>query len=157
MKSLLFPFLNFGALLAFVFWKTKAPFSAFMRQRRQVVQEDIQRTSAALADASARQKEFDSRLKGVSVEIDALRSHSRQDAEAKRLHTLTEAKRLADQIVSDARLVAEQLVVDFRNQLAADTAAQVIQRAERALKSRLTTDDRVKFNREFSSQLERNP
>lgn len=157
MKSLLFPFLNFGALLAFIFWKTKGPFSAFMAQRRHQAQDDFKRTAAALADAVARQKEFDARLKGLSVEIDALRAHSRQDAEAKKLHTLTEAKRLADQIVSDARLASEQMVVDFRNHLAADTASQVIQRAERALKSRLTGDDRVRFNREFSSQLERNP
>jgi F0F1-type ATP synthase membrane subunit b/b' len=155
MNTLLYPFLNFAALFGFIAWKTRKPFAAYMKARRAQVAEEFQRTAVALADANARQREFDSRLKGLSVEIEALRNHSRQDAEAKRLHVLNDAKRLADQIVSDARLSAEQMVVDFRAQLVGETAQQVIHRAERALKSKLTGDDRVRFAREFSHQLER--
>jgi F0F1-type ATP synthase membrane subunit b/b' len=154
MQSLLFPFLNLAALVALIVWKTKGPFVVFMAARRKTVEDELKRTAAALAEATSKQKEFDARLKGLAVEIEALRSQSRRDAEAKGLQILTEAKRLGDQIVSDARMAGDQMVVDFRAQLVAETAHQVIGRAERALKARLTGDDRVRFNREFSSQLE---
>lgn len=149
------PAINLGVLLAFLFVKLKDPVRASVAARSVNVRDEVARVEGQLKTAQDRHAEFTAKLKAIEAEVAAIREEARQDGAAARTRIQNEAKRLGAQIVADAQSNSQALFGDLRNLLRRELGEQVLDRAERLIRERLTHDDRVRIRRAFSQQVEK--
>ncbi len=154
MKALIFSFLNFGILLAFLFWKARKPFFDYVAQRAADFRRDVESVAELLHRAKGQNDEFAAKLKAIEAEVVSMRQAARADADVSRKHIIEEARRLAVVIVADSRRSAEAAGADLKGQLRAELAVLVIASAESQIRSRLTSDDRKRIRSDFSRQVE---
>ena len=154
MQTLFAPFVNFVILVGALVYYTRKPTRDFVQARHSRIRNEVQRVEGQLRTAQARYDEFSAKLKAMDAEIQAIRSQTRQDAEAMKIRIVTEAKRLSAQIVTDSKSAAEHVFADFKNQLKSQLGSAILDRAEAILRQRITAEDRIRVRREFSRQVE---
>jgi len=153
MHPLIAPAVNLGLLLGFLFWKLREPAKSFVRTRHATVRDEVEKSARDLKSARAKFDEFAARISTFSSEAAMLHQQAVADAQAMKSRLITESKRLSAVIVVDATSAASAMFSDFKGQLRSELANRVLDRAEAALQSRLTSDDRIRIRREFSTQV----
>jgi F0F1-type ATP synthase membrane subunit b/b' len=152
--SLIPSVINLAILLGVLYHYTRKPLAAFVLTRHDSLRDELKRVRDQLKAAQEKFDEFSAKLKAIDAEIAALRAQSRQDAQAMKQRVVAEAQRASAMIVTDARAAAEGLYSELRGQLYLDMLASVVDRAERLMRDRLTSDDRTRIRQEFSKQVE---
>ena len=153
--SLIAPFFNVTVLVGVLVYFLRKPISDFVSSRHAGLRDEVQRVSEQLRQSQSQFEEFSAKLKAIHAEISALREQAKQDAEATRARVVNDAKKLSAVILSDAKSSADAAFGDLKTQLRTELANRVLERAEALLRERLTSDERVRIRREFSSQLEK--
>jgi len=154
MESLFAPCFNLVLLVGILVVKLRAPLRDFVSQRHESIASEIQAVREQLRKAQAQFVEFSDKLKAVDSEIAAMREQVRQDSAAMKDKVVSEASRMAGVVEADAKRSASGLYSELKGQLYSELCIRVLDRAESLLKDRVTGDDRVRIQREFSQQLE---
>lgn len=154
MKALIFSFINFGLLVAFLVWKARKPLLDYVAERAAVLKKEVDSVSELLLQAKTQSEEFSAKLKAIEAEVISLRQAARVEAEQMKKQLIEEARRLAVIIVADSKHAAEAAGVELRDQLRAELAIMVVQTAETQIRARLTGDDRARMRQEFSRKVE---
>lgn len=155
MHTLIAPTINLLILLAVLGHYLKEPLKAFVTGRHDSIREELHSVRDQLSGAKKKFAEFSAKLTALGEEVSRLKAQSKVDAEAMRQRVLADAKKLSVNIKADAQASAQSLYGELKGQLRHELGAQVLDRAEAILKTRLTGDDRVRIRQEFSMQLER--
>lgn len=155
METLVAPAINLAILVSILGYYLRQPLKGFVRTRHDTLRDEVERVGNQLKLAQAKFDEFSAKLKAIDAEVAALKEQARQDSEAMKVRVINDAKRLSQTIVTDARSSAQSVYVDLKNDLRRDLANRVLDKAEALLRSRLTGDDRIRIQREFSRQVER--
>lgn len=153
MHELLWPALNFLALIGMVSFYVRKPAKDFIEQRHLTLKQEVQGVRKSLKAAQDQADDLRAKMKSLDVEVAAIRDQGIQQAQALKLKTLSEAQRLSGVIVSDARNVADGLYGDLKMQLLREVGEKVTMRAEKMLQSRLTHDEKAKIRGDFSKSL----
>lgn len=154
MSELLPKFFNLAILVGVLAYYCRKPLKEFLFERHRVLKDELESTQAKLSEAQKKFQDYSARLQSLETEIAQLIQASRQEAEQSKVRILTEAKKMADTIIVDAKRASETMKNEFRDQIRAEFAAQVLVRAETLLRGKLTGDDRVRLLKDFSKQVE---
>jgi len=152
--ELILPFLNFIALIGILVYFLRKPLSDFVQTRHVTVRDELAQVRTLLGDAQRKHSEFTSRLAQLQGEVVQIHQQMKSDAEEARTRILNDARKLGDSVVADARSTSTALYNDLKSRLYSELSTQVLDRAEKILRERLTGDDRVRIRQEFSRQVE---
>ena len=155
MHSLAISFLNFFILIGLLVYKLRQPLKDFVLMRHQSLREEIFSVREQLRLASERFEDYSKKLSQVDLEIQALRQQLKEDISQINQKILIEARKTSEAVVADARTSAQSLVSDLKADLYSDLVYRVVNRSERLVKERLTSDEKVRIQQEFSKQVER--
>ena len=155
MHSLAISFLNFSILVGLLIYKLRQPLKDFVLARHKSLREEIFSVQEQLRLASDRFEDYSKKLSQVDSEIQDLRTQLKEDILQLNQRILTEAKKASEAVVGDAKTSAQSLLSDLRADLYSDLVYRVVDRSEALVKERLTSDEKVRIQREFSKQLER--
>ncbi len=154
MQSLIPATVNLVILVAVLGYYLRKPLVQFVRQRHELLRDELQRVRMQLSQAQAQYKEFSEKLETIESEAQVLRSRTMQDAQEAKERILADAKRSAAAIAADAKTATDTLFSELKGQLYVEMGNRILSRAEVLLKERLTGDDRARIQLEFSRQLE---
>jgi len=155
MHTLVAPSINLIILIGVLFYYLRAPLTEFVANRSQSVRAELDAVRGQLSSAKREYEEFSQKLAALSSEVVELRAQALSDMAKTKTQIVENAKKLSVNIIADSKTSANALYSDLKGQLYADLSGQVLERAEKILRERLTGDDRVRIQKEFSSQLER--
>ena len=155
MHSLAISFLNFFILVGILVYKLRQPLKDFVQMRHKSLREEIQAVREQLQAASEKFEEYSRKLSAVDSEIQSLRSQLKDDIAQMNQRVLMEAKKASEAVVHDARVSAQSLLSDLKADLYSDLVYRVVGRSESLIQQRLTSDERVRIQQEFSKQVER--
>jgi F-type H+-transporting ATPase subunit b len=154
MTGLIYPFINFFILVGALIYFLRTPVKSFVLDRHSNLKDELDRVHAKLGEAQKQYQEYSQRLSSMDAEVASLVQQIREEAETTKIRVITEAKRMADQIVIDSKRTGESMLTEFKDQIRADLANQVMARTEVLLKSRMTGDVREQLKKDFSKQVE---
>lgn len=155
MHALFAPFVNVSILVGVLFYYLRAPLKAFVQERHNSIKNQVKSVSDELRLAQNRYEEFSSRIKALDVEVRALREQGKLECEQMKTKLLTDARRVSSAIISDSKDAANQLFVDLQKELRQDLGEKIIQKAEKQIREKLTSDEKSRIRDEFSEQLSR--
>jgi F0F1-type ATP synthase membrane subunit b/b' len=154
MDTLIAPAINLLILICALIYFLRTPLKNFVSQRHVVLRDELARVRELLASAQRQHEEFSAKLKAFDAEATTLRAQMATDAEQAKSRLIQEAQRLSAQIITDARSSADAMVSGLRAGLQGELATQVLARAEKIMREKLTGDDRTRLREEFSKQVE---
>ena len=155
MSSLFAPAVNFFILLGFLYFKLRAPVSAFVAERQKSIAAELDGVREQSRLAKEKYAEFSKKLGAVHAEVASLRHEGRQEIETLSKQIQVEAKRVAADFLADASQATQALYLEFQAKLYRDFVEQVIVRSTVLVKEQLTDADRMRMRSEFASQMER--
>ena len=149
MHTLIFPFLNFALLLGFIIYKTKGPFSNFMKKRHSDVFEGLNKSKTQAALAEARRKEVEFKLVGLETEKRAIAAEwtDRRAQQEKALHE--SSKRIVAQMKTEAEQNKKALEISLQADMLKNFRRNVIAQAEIKIKSSLSPQVHAQINQKF--------
>lgn len=151
MEHLFPPTFNFLLFTGLLFYFLRKPVRAYVAGRHTTIRDTIHSVRAQLRASQAKFEEYGSKLKAMDVEVQALKSQARNDAQESKTRIIKNAEQLAKTLVSDSKAAAEGQFSTLRAQLRQELGARIVARAESLLQSKLTGDDRARIRREFSN------
>ncbi len=154
LKELLMPTLNVVILSTALFLLIRPKFRAFVTARHNEIREKIEKNSILLKQAREQYEDFSARLLASARETESIRNQMKRDAENSAAAVVGAAKQAAGSLIQDAKRASEQLFVDVKNELRAELAAKIVERAEKTLSQKITGEDRTRIRVEFSKTLE---
>jgi len=146
-------FINFALFVGFLFWKLRAPFGDFVRNRSISLRDELESSREQLTKARSQYEEFSAKLDAIESDIRALREQARLDAAQAQGRIRAETSRLSAQILADATATRDASIAEAKREIVRAFAIQVVGRAEGLLRGRLTGEEKVRIRREFSTQL----
>ena len=138
-----------GILARFVWPGVKAS----LLSRRTEVIDLLEKAAQAKAESERLQKEWQTRLANLNVELEEMRRQAAADISAERERILDAAKHVAETIQRDAVRAAEQEVRSAEAELRQEVAAQALAVARRLAGERIRPDDQRRFVAEFLEQV----
>ena len=154
MHTLIAPAINFFILIGLLVYFLRQPLADFVRSRHETTRDELSRVADQLKSAQEKYDEFTAKLKAMQAEIGILREQARQDGEAIRLKLVADGRRVSATVVADAKEAAVALQEEVRLDLRRELALRVVSRAETMIRSRLTSEDRVRIRGDFVHDLE---
>lgn len=154
METLIAPVVNLVILIGLMAYYLKQPLKEFAKGRHHSIRTELEAVRNQLANAKTKHAEFSSKLRAMDAEIAGLKTQAVQDAEGLKKKVQAEAQKLSSNIIEDAKHASKVLYSEFKGQLYSELGTQVLDRAEKILRERLTGDDRARIRQEFSTQVE---
>lgn len=153
MTSLIAPLINFIIFASILYFAARKPAKAFLQARHDQLKRELSEVRDLLHQAQDRYEDFSMKLKNVQNELRVLQEQSRMDAQETHQRILARSKEMSAMIVKDAHATAKSSFEDLRSTLSAELGVAVLGEAEAILKSRLTGEDRIRIQRDFSVQV----
>lgn len=153
-QTLLWPIINFLILVFGLIYLTKSNFIQFISNRHTQIKSDLEKVRIQLVNAEKEFSLYQEKLKNLDQEMRDLYSQSKVDMENAKLTILSNAKKMSDTIVADAKTSSETMVSDFKNKIKDDLIQQVLIKSETLIRTRLTGEDKERFRKDFSKQVE---
>ena len=153
--GLLFPWINFVLLLAVLIYFARKPIQSFFGNRRTAIRKDLDDAAALKRRAEERYAQWQRKLVDLDRELEAIRTESRERAEAERASLLADARAAADRIRSDAANAVEHEVRRAQANLRAEASKLAVELAAGILREQVTAQDRDRLIEEFIERIER--
>lgn len=118
-----FQFIVFAAALTFL---AKKGISKMLDDRRDALRTKLSEAREAMTIAQRKSDEYETKLKNLQSEIDAIRKEYADDGVRQRDKLISEAKQAADQLLRDAERVGQQLIAEGKEQLRQEIFEQVV-------------------------------
>jgi F-type H+-transporting ATPase subunit b len=146
---------NLALLLAVLVWVARKPVLAYLADRRERIQGDIEASERLLRDADERLTEWSEKTEQLDAAVAEIRQLTRERAERERARILDEAERVAERIRRDAEAAVDRELARARSALGQEAADLAIELAERMLEQNVTDADRARLVDEFVERIER--
>jgi len=152
-SSLLFSAINL-AIFVWVLARFVMPaVREWVRDRRDLVVNDLRDAAAAKAEAERLKAEWEARLADLQQATAELRAQAQRDAERERERILAAAHAAADAIRKDAERAAAYELRRTQAQLRAELVRQAVSLAEEATRAQWTAADQQRFIADFLKQV----
>lgn len=152
-SSLLFSAINL-AIFIWVLARFAMPtVRQWVRDRRDLVVNDLRDAAAAKAEAEHLKAEWEARLADLQHTTAELRAQAHRDAERERERILAAARAAADAIRKDAERAAAYELRRTQAQLRAELVQQAVTLAEEATRAQWTLADQQRFITDFLKQV----
>jgi F-type H+-transporting ATPase subunit b len=155
--GLLFPWINFGLLLATLFFLLRKPVSAYFGDRRATIRKDLDDAAALKRRAEEHYAQWNRRIVDLERELAEIHAGAQERAEAERASLLADARAAADRIRSDAANAVEHELRRARAGLREEASALAIELASGILREKVTAQDRDRLIDEFIERIARSP
>ena len=140
--------LNFLGFVALLVWLLRKPLVQFFESRRQNVADTLRKAQEDKQKAEAVAKEIGERLARIESEIEALRVHAREQAEAEEREIAARAADEAERVAARTRTELDARVRAARNELTAYAADLAVDLARELVAKQVTPDDEQRLVRE---------
>lgn len=133
--------LNLFGFIALLVWLLRKPLVQFFQTRRHEVAESLRKAESDRARAEEIAKEIGERLARIEGEIETMRLHAREQAEAEEREIAARAAEEAERVVSRSRTELDARVRAARNELTSYAADLAIELARDLVARNVTPDD----------------
>lgn len=133
--------LNFLGFIALVVWLLRKPMVQFFENRRLGVAETLRKAEEDRDRAQAVAREVGERLVKIEAEIEAMRLHAREQAEAEEKEIAARAVEEAERVAVRTRAELDARVRSARNELTAYAADLAVELARELVVKNVTPDD----------------
>lgn len=155
--TLVWQALNLVLVVGVIAYFARKPIAEYLDQRRQGIQQDLQKSAKLLSDAEAKLAEWNARAERLDTEFAEIRETSRRLAEEERREILDQAEATAERIRKDGSTAVEQELRRARASLAAEAAELAVDLAAKLVAEKVTPDDQALLFDEFLSRIEADP
>ncbi len=133
--------LNFLGFIALLVWLLRKPLVQFFESRRLGVAEMLRKAEEDRDRAQAVAREVGERLVKIETEIEALRVHAREQAEAEEKEIAARAVEETERVAARTRAELDARVRSARNELTAYAADLAVELARELVVKNVTPDD----------------
>jgi F-type H+-transporting ATPase subunit b len=152
--DLIWQAVNLLLLMAVLYFAARKGVSAFFRDRRQQISDDLERAADLLSTAESRNSEVQRQLANLESEIEEIRDSTRRRSEEESLRILAEAQRTAERIKAGATASVDQEVVRARRELRREAADLALELAGGIVREQVQESDRDRLLDEFITRIE---
>lgn len=153
-EEFIFQVINLVIMLAVIVYFARKPVAAYLAQRREQIQSDVETATELLSEAEARHREIQDDLSNLASEVENLQEVSRRRAQEEAERILAEAQRSAERIQSDATAAIDQELLRAQRELRSEAAALAIDMASEILSQQVSDADRERLLDEFIDRVE---
>jgi F-type H+-transporting ATPase subunit b len=132
---------NLVAFFALLVWLLHKPISQFFQNRQREVADTVRKAEAEKSRAEALAEEIAARLSKIEGEIEALRAHAREQADAEEKEIAARAVEEAERVAARSRTELDARVRSARNELTAYAADLAVELARDLVKKNVTPED----------------
>jgi len=147
---------NFVLLIALFTYLFKDKLRSFLKERRALVERELQEAARMKAEAEVKRKEYTERLAKLDQELAHIKAEMIEAGKKERDRIVAEAEHKASLMRKDAEFIVEQLAKQLRADLTREAADTAIQAAEQLLLRATTTYDQQRLAQEYLSALTAN-
>lgn len=148
-----FQVINF-ILLLIVLYKLALPkVRGFFVARSQAIIESLRQAEDARKAAEARAREFEEKLKALSIEVEQLRKQVEREATLEKERIIAEAHKEVEAITNQARLIAEQEIKRAKQELRREAGRLALERAEALVREKITDSDQERFLKDYIKEI----
>ena len=133
--------LNFLGFIALLVWLLRKPLVQFFENRRLQVAESLRKADEDRDRARAVAREVGERLVRIEAEIEAMRVHAREQAEAEEKEIAAHAVEETERVAVRTRAELDARVRSARNELTAYAADLAVELARELVVKNVTPDD----------------
>ncbi len=152
--DLLFPAINF-AIFAFLLLRFLAgPLREYFRERTERLRDGLEAGRRAQQQAQELRAELDREMRELPAVQARLKADLLATAEEARAALVEQGRIAAARMRADATLVAEQEASAAQRALRAEIVEEAVRQAKAIVREHVTTDDQVRFVREFVAAAE---
>lgn len=151
--GLLFPWINFGLLLATLFFLLRKPVSAYFGDRRATIRKDLDDAAALKRRAEEHYAQWNRRIVDLERELAEIHAGAQERAEAERASLLADARAAAERIRADAAIAVERELRRARAGLREEASQLAIELAAGILREQVTAQDRARLIDEFIERV----
>jgi len=151
--EILLQWINFLILAGALFYWARTPLKLFLRQRHDEIRKEIQEVSTLLQKASRYFKEYEKKLAGVNLEIDALNKEMCQLGEIEKKHLVDAASRFAGQLKEELAKAGEMELRKAKQLLHLKTLDLAFQIAEKTVREKITIEDQGRLSKNYLDSL----
>jgi F-type H+-transporting ATPase subunit b len=152
--DLIWQAVNLLLLMAVLYFAARKGVSAFFRDRRQQISDDLERAADLLSTGESRNSEVQRQLANLESEIEEIRDSTRRRSEEESLRILAEAQRTAERIKAGATASVDQEVVRARRELRREAADLALELAGGIVREQVQESDRDRLLDEFITRIE---
>jgi F-type H+-transporting ATPase subunit b len=145
-------------LVVFVFILVKfagPQLRAFLFQRRKSISSQLEQARRLLAEAKARDDEWEKKIEDLQAESERIGEQAREIGRLERERILEQARAQAERIRQGAERAAEQELVRARAQLREESVRLAMALAERTVREKLNPQDQERLVEEYLENMER--
>jgi F-type H+-transporting ATPase subunit b len=154
-ESLLYPWINFGLLIAVLVVVTRKPIRAFFADRRTAIRKELDDAAALERRAREHYAQWQRRLVDLDRELAEIRTGAQERADAERASLLEDARAAAERIRSDAASAIDHELRRARARLREEASQLAIELASGILREQVTAQDRDRLIDEFIERVAR--
>jgi F-type H+-transporting ATPase subunit b len=137
--------LNFLGFIALLVWLLRRPLVQFFENRSAQVAESLKKAKADRDHAEAVAREVGERLERIEAEIEGMRTHAREQAEAEEKEIAAHAAEEAGRVVARANADLDARVRAARNELTAYAADLAVDLARDLVVKNVTPEDETRL------------
>ncbi|MEE2664776.1 MAG: F0F1 ATP synthase subunit B [Myxococcota bacterium] len=149
----LWELVNFAILVGGLVYLGRGPLRELFATRRATIANEIEAASELLAQAEARNAEWQQKIADLDRELDVIRETARRRAEQERERILAEANEAAQRIQRDAVASVEHELRRAQSQLREEAASLATELAAGMLRDQVGDGDRDRLMDEFISSV----
>ena len=153
MEKLILPAIHLVALLGFIIYKVKTPFTQFMKDRYQEVYEGLNRSKIQAAEAEAKKKDVESKLATLGVTKTKI-ANEWADRQAQQIKSIQEnAQKVIAQMGKEAEQNKTAFEASLKQVVLKNFTKTVLVQAEIKIKQSLNSDTQKGLNDRFAQEL----
>jgi F0F1-type ATP synthase membrane subunit b/b' len=139
MYGIFWPYFQFIVFVSALIFLARKPISKMLDERRDNLRTRLSEAREAMVLAQRKTEEYETKLKNLQGELDALRREFAEDGVKQRDKLIADAKATAQQIVRDSERVSQQLIIEGKTNLRKEIFDQVLVVLEEKLKGETLT------------------
>ncbi len=141
LKEIVFPFINFGLLVAALVYLLKRPLKDFLLARSKKIAESIEQAAQEKQQAEAKALNYEKRLQNIEKEIQELIHSFQKEGELVRQKIMEEAQSSSQRIQSTAELISRQEYLKVKERLKQEMVGLATTWAEKLVREQMNPKD----------------
>jgi F-type H+-transporting ATPase subunit b len=150
-----FMLINFAIFLGILSRLLFKPLKAMAASRHEEIRRNLDAASKLRAEAEAKLREYEDKVKNVDAEIDSLVAQLRAEAEAEKARIIANAEAEAQRLRADAQKQIDSELARVRAELKSQLVETVVATAESILTKNIGADDHRKMAERYVADLEK--
>lgn len=151
--SWVFKFVNFAVLVGILIKFAGKPLKDYLQNRRNTIKTKIEEASRTVQEAEALKAQYERKLSQLDDEMEVFRKAVIEEAQKEKQKIVDEATEFASRIREQARIAYEQEMKDAMSTIKEEIARLTMERAEKLIAQKLTTEDHNKMVGDFIEKL----